>query len=805
MSNQDLFIVAQKAFEDGFYDVAIRYIDQLLKEYPQTDKRIKANLLLGQCYFFQSQYLKAFDVFEKLLVHKEYKDATLFWLGETYLKGFHYADAQKHYNQLIELFPDSIYTPQAYYSLGWAYFDQGQYKQARETFKTLIKSYPIHQLSEDAAFKLGETEFNVQDFDKSIAYFQDYLRRFPNSTKQSEAHFYIGEAHYNIENYLEAITFYAKAADQAYDSKLILMSKVSLGWSYLKLQKYKLSEQHFNEALAYSQEKGSLSDDVFLGLANLHTETGEPQKALDAYTQLVELFPNSRRIHESLLGKANTYYMLKKYSNAITTYKELIELLKIKLTAANKNKDQNSTDILEKAYFGLAWSHLKSGKIDQAVTIFQTVKDSTDSDVVKISALTQIGDAYQDAGELEKSIEFYDDILKEYSNSPYTDYVQYRQGIALLKMDKIDTATLSFQSLKANFPESKYLNDINYYLSVAYFKKKEWNIANEYINQFIDGHSGSSEFLAESYYIQGLSNFNLNNYTPAIKSFQKIVRSFPTQSNLIKLAELNIAKCLYNLDDPKEAIKKLKILLFKYPESDIAQEALIWLGDHYLQSAEFEAAEAYYKQFIHQFPGSEKIDLVFFELGQTYEAQSEFDKAIDAYKRVSEKNDREIFAKARLAIADIFSRELDPESAITTYEDILTVSPEFKRDAHIKIAEVHKTTKQHTKVIESYSKALKSKTGLSQIKDAEIQFLIADTYESINNTKRSMEEYLKIPYLYPEEKQLNVKAYLRIARIFEDKEEWDKARIVYKKVIKFETDELKFAKERIEWIKENTP
>ena len=43
--------------------------------------------------------------------------------------------------------------------------------------------------------------------------------------------------------------------------------------------------------------------------------------------------------------------------------------------------------------------------------------------------------------------------------------------------------------------------------------------------------------------------------------------------------------------------------------------------------------------------------------------------------------DKILYAKASLAIADIFSRELDPASAVETYKNIIESSPEFKRDA----------------------------------------------------------------------------------------------------------------------------
>jgi len=297
-SEKELFIVAQKAFEDGFYDVAMRYINQLLEEYPRTDKRIQANLLLGQCHFFKSQYLKAYDIFQDLLTYSEFKDATLFWLGETYLKGADYKQAEKQYRQLIDLYPDSIYAPQAYYSLGWSHFEQGEFPKAKEAFLQLIRKFPSHQLVEDASFKLAETEYNFHAYEDTIRSFKNYIRKFPQSRRHAQAYFYIAESYYYLENFLTAVTYYAKTAEIAYDNKLILMAKVSLGWSYLKLERFKIAQQYFDEAYQFAREKGILSDDVFLGQATFYAEIGEPEKALDAYKQLIEKFPHSERITE---------------------------------------------------------------------------------------------------------------------------------------------------------------------------------------------------------------------------------------------------------------------------------------------------------------------------------------------------------------------------------------------------------------------------------------------------------------------------------------------------------------------------
>ncbi len=793
-SEKELFLVAQKAFEDGFYDVAMRYIQQLQEQFPQTDRRVESNLLLGQCYFFKGQYLKAYNVFHDLLKESAFKDATLFWLGETYLKGGDYTQAEAQYTQLIKLYADSIYTPQAYYSLGWVYFEQNQLEKAQKIFIELIGKFPEHQLAEEAHFKIGEIAFQQQQYQDSIGYFKDYIGRYPQSTHQAEVYFYMGESAYYLEDFLTAVTYYAKAEELAYDQKLTLMAQVSLGWSYLKLEKFKLAQQHFDQAYSYSKEKGILSDDVLLGRASLYSAMEDYPEALKSYAEVIEKFPSSKKLSDAYLGQANIYYLREDYGNAIDSYQSII----------NRFAEQKDyADVLEKARFGLAWSYLKRVNIDESIKNFELIKNTTTNKTVKISALTQIGDAYQDVGQLDKAVEVYDEVLRDYSESPYTDYVQYRQGIALLKNEKIDAATLSLRSLKTNFPKSKYLTDVDYYLALAYFKKGDWGAARDQIAQFIGTVAAGNPFLAEAQYILGLSYFNLQDYANALKTFQIIVRDYPSETAMIKNVEMSMAKCYYKIGDVKEAIKRFTDLIAAYPQTAVAQEAIIWLGDHYLESADYDAAIAYYQQFIANFPGSTKLSLAFYELGQAYQAKGEYDQAVGAYKRVNNPVDGELYTKARLAIADILSRELDSASALETYQDIIKTSPEFRRDAFIKMAEVYRKNQDYTKAIEAYQNALSAPKGSGEIKDAELQFAVGDLYELTNDQDKAVEEYLKLAYLYPKETVWIVKAYLRAGRIFEGAEKWDDAKTVYQKIIQYKTDELKFAQERMDWINEH--
>ena len=76
INSNELFLVAQKLFEDGFYDVATRYIEQFHQKYPTSQKACKRSCSWDNV-IFKNQYLKAFEIFQSLVQYTEFRDATL--------------------------------------------------------------------------------------------------------------------------------------------------------------------------------------------------------------------------------------------------------------------------------------------------------------------------------------------------------------------------------------------------------------------------------------------------------------------------------------------------------------------------------------------------------------------------------------------------------------------------------------------------------------------------------------------------------------------------------------------------------
>lgn len=786
-NEKEVFVVAQRAFEDGFYDVSLRYIDQLFKEFPQTSKAVDAHLLEGQCYFFKKQYLKAFAVFQELAKGNEYKDVVLFWLGETYLKVGDSSKAQAQYRQIIDGYPNSLYAPQAYYSLGWSFFEKAGYEEAKKSFSRLVELFPSNNLSEDAAFKLGECDYNASNYEGAVFLFNKYLAAFPGSARKAEALFNIGESYYYLEQFDRSADFYEKARAAAVDPRTALNALIGKGWSLFKKNDFEAALKVFDFAQAHAKANSFPEDDVLLGKASLFTAQEKFKDAVASYGELIERFPVSPRVPESYLGRANALYSLNDFIKAIEDYKTLLAL------PANTQNDKT----FEKARFGLAWTYLKNGNTELAIESFKVVLDKTDSKTVKVSALTQIGDAYQEAGQTEKAIETYDRILKDMPDTPYSDYVQYRLGVALLKTGKIDAAILSFQGLKTNYPTSKYLPEAQYYLGVSYFKKRDWGAAVEVLEPFIKETPLVNDLASEARYLQALSSFNLGQYDKALAAFTELQKSFPAKPAVQQNAALGIAKIKYQLGDLNEALTLFEQIVNQFPKTDAALESFLWMGDHAMSSGLYSRAADRYAQALSDFPENPKRFLAHYELGRAYYAQGILDKALDQYRRVDPPDDTELTTKAKLAIAEIFTKEMDALKAVETYQSIISTSPEYARDALMKIAQIDRKAAKYPDEIKAYQDALSAPKGASQLRDVQFQFLLGDAYEAMNDPEKAIEAYFKVPYIYPKERDWVVKAYLRIGKIYENREDWEKAALAYDKVAVMDIDEAKFAKERI--------
>jgi len=782
----DLLSAARQAFNDGFSDVATKYLEDFLVKFPQSTNLPAAKLLLGQCDFLRGEYTKALDLFEEVSNQTDKRDEILFWRGETYLKEDRLPDAQHDYQSVIADFPRSAYVPQAYYSLGWSFFQEKKFDQAKTVFLRLTAKFPDHQLSEDAALKVAECDYNASLLKAAIEEFQSFAAKYPKSAHLCEVNFNIAESFYYLGKFDPAADFYQRALNTQCEDSVKLAVYMGEGWNYFKLNKFNEAQNVFKKAQNFSKAKGLSTQEVVLGQANLFYEQGNLSQALVLFTVFIKNFPQSPHWTQGYLGRANVFYLLKRYEDASSDYFRL--------------SGQKDPETFEKSRFGLGWCALKLGHPSQAISYFQEVYDhSLDADT-RANALIQMADVYQESNQWDQAAQLYDRVKKTYPNHGMMDYVFYRQAIAFLKSGKIDSALNTFKSLQDGFADSKYLEDMDYYMGVISFKKGNWQTSAQTMGHYLKNLTRPSEFTPEANYILALSYLNLKEPEEALNIFQKILRLYPDDIEIAKNADIGIAKCQFELGQVALAVKRFKLIAYKYPKTDAEFEALLWLAQYYIKNADADSAIRYYKSAIDEFPESPQMDQIHYELGQAYEIQGHSDDALEQYQLISS-HDELLKGKTRLAITGIMSKDLNPQRAIAAYENIIASSPDYAGEAYLKLGQLYRNTQEYEKEIDVYQHALASPKG--QIDRARIQFNLADTLELMSRTEDSIAEYLKIPDLYPNELVWDVKAYLRVAKIYEEGQDWEGARVTYQKIIQLKTPEATFAQERLDWIKNN--
>jgi TolA-binding protein len=292
--------MAKKAYEDGFYEVSLGMLERFQKNYPDSTENLQAVLLSGQCYFYQGRYLEALNIFQALVNNPQadsFKDALYFWMGEVHFRSNNFQKSAELYQKIIDNFPHSSFVPAAYYSLGWSFSQTGKFNQAIQTFKSLIAKFPAEPQSKDAAFKLIECLYNLREYSELKAKIKPVFKLYGNDRlRLPYLYFYLAESEYYLAN-------------------------LGLGWSYLKLAKYKEAEEVLADIKPGILDKKSL-DILLLGQALLMSATNRVYEAKKLYEQLINLSSDPLISLQAYLGKADAHYNLAEYAQAINVYKE---------------------------------------------------------------------------------------------------------------------------------------------------------------------------------------------------------------------------------------------------------------------------------------------------------------------------------------------------------------------------------------------------------------------------------------------------------------------------------------------------
>lgn len=207
-----LFQLAQMSITSGNFDQAVAYLNQLIKEYPNSQLLPYARSKRALSYFNLNQPEKAQRDYEYILqnnlTHPVANEALL-GLQEVSKKGVSVPEFEKYMETYRQANPDDNSLEVIDFEDAKAQYYNQKYDAAITALKDFIAKYPNSGFLEDAFYFLADSHYRKEHWEQAERYF-DKLTEFENSAYLSRALDKRGKALMNINNYKKATVNYRK-------------------------------------------------------------------------------------------------------------------------------------------------------------------------------------------------------------------------------------------------------------------------------------------------------------------------------------------------------------------------------------------------------------------------------------------------------------------------------------------------------------------------------------------------------------------------------------------------------------------
>jgi len=637
--------------------------------------------------FQNHQYQAAQPLFEQVeqeAENKEIKTNAAYYLANTAIR-LNEPDAQTQIENFVKDYPTSPKRNDAYMDVAEYYYNYGNYNQALPWFKKVNTGGFTYNQLEKYQFEYGYTLFKTNKYNKAKSYFEN-LRT--SAQYGADAKYYIGYMAYQEDRYDEATTLFEEAQQQGSTKEL----------------SYFMSDMNF--------------------------KLGNFQKAIDLG---LEKLPKSNRLEKNQLNKiiGESYFNLKQYDKAIpylkayggergkwnnTDYYQLGyayykqgDYTKA-ISEFNKIIDGNNA-VAQNAYYHLAQSYIKSDKKPQALNAFKNAMEMNFDKTIQKNAFYNyallsydIGNSYESVPlVLNRFLETYPEAeennnIKSLLVDAYLTSKNYEEAISLLENSRQYKDQVIWQ--KANyyygielFRENKYSDALNYFnvatsktldktiiTKATYWKAETQYIIGAYDEALIDyktfeglpSAKSTEEYKTIDYDI-GYAYFKTKAYEQAKPYFRRATTRLKGEDQLFD-AYVRLGDTYFVTNDYWSAMEEYNTALNLpgFNKEYVAYQKAISYG--FVDRNETKINEL--QDYVIQYKGSIYLDDAYYQLGNTYIAEDETNKGLEAYQNLINKRPQSPFLPKVLSkIGLTYYNSNQNNSALSTLKKLVADYP----------------------------------------------------------------------------------------------------------------------------------
>ncbi|MBN2214076.1 MAG: tetratricopeptide repeat protein [Bacteroidales bacterium] len=478
------------------YDKVVEFAGGFMDQV--TEKRMaEVARIIGESFIQLEKYTEAIPYLEKYMEKAEYVTREdKYQTAYAYYKSRRYEEAADMFGKLSS--GNSLLCQNALYHLADCYLKLGRKHDARMAFSSASKLDFDENIQEDALFNyaLVTYELSYSPFNEAVQALNQYIDKYPLSKRTDEAYNYLVMAYMTTKNYRMALSSLEKIRNKTPEMKK----------AYQKIAYFRALE--FINNLKYQEAISLLNSSVSNGIYD------------------------NRLKSLSMFWKAEAYYRLGDYSDAIANYMAFIE-----------EPGVYHLNEYPLALYGVGYSFFQQQKYQEASGWFRKFVTQMNQAKVKTvgDALNRTGDCFFVRKDYYAAIDFYDRSIE--NGSTDVDYALFQKGLSLGVLNREEQKISVLNKLISSYPASNYLDD--------------------------------------ALYETGESHVAINQPDKAVESYRRIIDSWPN-SSYVSGALVNLGVIYYNTGRPQEAMNVYKRVIQDYPGTDEARGALNGLKNVYV-------------------------------------------------------------------------------------------------------------------------------------------------------------------------------------------------------------------------------
>lgn len=214
---------ARAFFEAQWYKSAREHYEIIKKQYPKSTHMEECEFGIVDALFRSGQYEAGMKTLEQLSKDYASKDIAIaaraiYIIGSKYWNSDSNTQARKTMEQLITLYPKTVWTDNAMYVIGRIYQGEKAYADAATWYLNMYANYGGSSFAEESLWRAGWCYYLNAQYTEAIQAFEQGLSRFPDGSYIDDALYWLGRSQERLQQPANAVATYQRLIKTSSDT-----------------------------------------------------------------------------------------------------------------------------------------------------------------------------------------------------------------------------------------------------------------------------------------------------------------------------------------------------------------------------------------------------------------------------------------------------------------------------------------------------------------------------------------------------------------------------------------------------------